>query len=84
MEFSEWLKDKIKNSGMSVLEFSQRARISKPMVYFFQQGKRLPTPTTATKIAEVLQVPLEDVMVFARQGLGRPQQKGATTSPRNS
>jgi transcriptional regulator with XRE-family HTH domain len=77
MNFSAWFKDKLATSGLTVMEFVQRSRISKPMVYFFLQGKRLPTPTTATKVAETLRVPVEDVMGFARSGAGRPANQKA-------
>lgn len=76
--FGEWLRSKITQSGLSVQEFAQRASLSKPLVYFYLRGKRLPTPESAHKIAAALNESPEAVVHFARKGMGRPPEDSST------
>lgn len=72
MEFSEWLKSARAVSGMSVDELAQRARLSKPLLYHYEKGKRLPTPDSAQKLANALGVDVAEIAQYARQSVGRP------------
>lgn len=75
-EFSVWLKGQLAARGLKISEFIEISRLSKPAIHFFLQGRRLPTPDSASKIATALQLPLPEVMQFARKGVGRPPSFG--------
>lgn len=73
--FSGWLKQKLSDSSLTPSELAQRARLSKPLVYFYISGKRLPTPDSANKLARALGVAPEIVAQYARKGLGCPPKR---------
>lgn len=70
--FKSWLKEKLSASGMSAMEFANKAKISKPLVYFYLSGQRLPTGATLNRIADALGTSADEVQHLARKSTGRP------------
>lgn len=79
-EFKAWLKTKLDATGMTAKEFADKAKISKPLVYFYLSGQRVPTEATMQRIADALGAESSEVSHLVRKGLGRPPASKETLS----
>jgi len=73
LNFQEYFKEKFSKTGLSAAEFCIRAKISKPLFYFYMQGKRVPSPETMPKLAETLGVQVDEFKHLGRASMGRPK-----------
>jgi transcriptional regulator with XRE-family HTH domain len=73
--FGNWLRKKLDEKRMTGGEFAQRARLSRPAVYFYLDGKRVPDEAALARIVASLGVELESLPAFERKANGRPRKK---------
>jgi len=55
------LEIKVKESGMSKVEFAKKAKISLMSYYRYEKGERVPNIETAQRIAQALGVKVDDL-----------------------
>jgi transcriptional regulator with XRE-family HTH domain len=72
VNFQEYFKGAFEKTGLSAAEFCLKAKISKPLFYFYMQGKRTPAPDTMAKLATALGVEQKDFEHLGRASMGRP------------
>jgi transcriptional regulator with XRE-family HTH domain len=70
--FAEFFREHQEASGLLVPELAERSGLSKQLLYFYLDGKRLPTPDTVDKLASALNLDPDLFAQYARKGIGRP------------
>lgn len=74
MQFSEWFKERFAASGMSAKELAEKSGLSKPIIYFYLSGQRMPTEANLSRLVGALggqPLTTEETLSFTRK-MGRP------------
>ena len=72
MIFAAWLQQQLNDSRLTGIELAERAHVSKPSVYFYLDGPRIPGPDAVVKLCAGLRVDPSTVPAFERRAVGRP------------
>lgn len=65
MSLGEWLGNKIVEHGMTQTELAARVGVNQTQISSYLRGKRRPSPETCRRLAEVLAVPVDEVLIVA-------------------
>jgi transcriptional regulator with XRE-family HTH domain len=63
--FGRWLRQQLVRHQMSITTFASKIGVSHSSVSLWVEGKRVPNPKSCDKIADVLLVPLDEVLALA-------------------
>ena len=81
-EFAQWLRGHLRSQGWMVSDFAERVGVRPSAVYRWTAGQRTPTDVQVDKIADVLQIPSEEIwQALARAGV-RPISPSKAAAPR--